>query len=161
MLAAPPSEIALAASAGGVPRPDRSASANWSSAGMLFVRAISRRTELHVTVNPMWSGQDDTTNIQNTISVWPCGQVVQLGSGVFTVAEGNYVLLKKGMTQRGAWPGITMLQRTNSAQSDSPNSDSDRLPMAINECAYSNYPFHSCSAYGDLASCATARGPPG
>jgi hypothetical protein len=101
------------------------ASANWSSAGMLSVGGIPNRTTTCATVSPLGNGQDDTTDIQNAINSCPVGEVVTLAAGTFTIAEGNYVLVNKGITLRGAGPGITTLQRTDGATlgSDSPGSN--------------------------------------
>jgi hypothetical protein len=125
----PPSQGVPGASA--LLPPDRNASANWSSAGMLSVGGIPTRTKVCATVNPLGSAKDDTTNIQNAIAACPLGQVVQLGAGTFTIAEGNYVLLNKGITLRGAGPGATILQRTNGAQLNSYTPGSKPSPMII------------------------------
>jgi polygalacturonase len=95
--------------------PDRNASANWSSAGMLSVGGIPTRTQVCATVNPLGAARDYTTNIQNAIAACPLGEAVMLGAGTFTIAEGNYVLLNKGITLRGAGPGVTILQRDQGA----------------------------------------------
>ena len=95
---------------------DRNASANWSSAGLLSVGGIPVRRTVCAMVSALGSGQDDTTNIQNAINACPLGQVVSLAAGTFTVAEGHYVLLNKGITLRGAGPGVTILQRTDGAR---------------------------------------------
>jgi polygalacturonase len=71
-------------------------------AGMLSVGGVPTRTTVCATVNPLASAQDETTHIQNAIAACPIGQVVMLGPGTFTIAEGNYVLLNKGITLRGA-----------------------------------------------------------
>src|SRR5271165_6769143 len=109
----PPSQGVAGAS--GLLTPDRNASANWSSAGMLSVGGIPNRTTVCATVNPLGSAKDDTTNIQNAIAACPLGEVVMLGAGTFTIAEGNYVLLNNGITLRGAGPGATILKRTDGA----------------------------------------------
>ena len=119
------------AGASGLLTPDRNASANWSSAGMLSVGGIPTRTTVCATVNPLGSAKDDTTNIQNAVAACPLGQVVQLGAGTFTIAEGNYVLLNKGITLRGAGPGFTILQRTNGAKLNSYVPGSNPSPMII------------------------------
>jgi hypothetical protein len=93
----------------------RNASTNWQAAGLLSVGGIPLRTAVCATVRPLDSGQDDTTNIQNAIRSCPNGQVVSLAAGTFTIAEGNYVLLNKGITLRGAGPGVTTLTRTGGA----------------------------------------------
>lgn len=91
---------------------DRDATANWKKAGLLSIGGIPNRTTQCVpTVNPRGSGLDDTANIQTAINACPAGQVVQLSAGTFTIAEGNYILLNKGITLRGLGPGQTILSR--------------------------------------------------
>jgi len=119
------------AGARGLLTPDRNASANWSSAGMLSVGGIPNRTTVCATVNPLGSAKDDTTNIQNAIAACPLGEVVMLGAGTFTIAEGNYVLLNKGITLRGAGSGATILQRKNGAQLNSYTPGSNPSPMIV------------------------------
>ena len=94
---------------------DRNASANWQKAGLLTVGDIPNRTTVCATISPLGGGADDTANIQNAIEACPLGQVVKLAAGTFTIAEGNYVLLNKGVTLRGAGVGVTILQRTTGA----------------------------------------------
>src|SRR5262249_8045364 len=86
--------------------------ANWSAAGLLSVGGIPSRTMVCATVRPRGSGQDDTTNIQSAINSCPVGQAVSLRAGSFTIAEGDFVLLDKGITLSGEGPDITTLQRT-------------------------------------------------
>jgi hypothetical protein len=96
---------------------DRDATANWQMAGMLSVGGIpNRTTQCGSRISPLGLGKDDTNNIQTAINNCPLGQVVSLAAGTFTIAEGNYVLLNRGVTLRGAGPGLTNLQRTNGAQ---------------------------------------------
>ena len=94
---------------------DRNASANWQKAGLLTVGDIPNRTTVCATVSPLGGGADDTANIQNAIEACPLGQVVKLAAGTFTIAEGSYVLLDRGVTLRGAGAGVTILQRTTGA----------------------------------------------
>ena len=115
-----PSAIALAADDPILPS-DRDASANWRVAGMLSVGGIPNRTTVCARVSPRGSGQDDTTNIQGAVNACPLGQVVSLAAGTFTIAEGEYVLVNKGITLRGAGPGITILNRTDGARLGSYN----------------------------------------
>jgi hypothetical protein len=110
---------------------DRDPSANWSSAGMLTKGGIPNRTAVCATVGPIGGGADDTSTIQNAIEACPLGDVVQLAAGIFTIAEGNFVLLNKGITSRGAGPGKTILQRTNGATLDSYLPGSNSSPMII------------------------------
>jgi hypothetical protein len=74
---------------------------------------------------------DDTANINNAISNCPVGQVVSLTMGTFTINEGNYVALNKGITLRGAGAASTILQRTNGAQLGSVNPGSNPTPMIL------------------------------
>ncbi len=103
------------ASSGGLFPADRNASANWQNAGLLTVGDIPNRTTVCATVSPLGGGSDDTANIQNAIEACPLGQVVKLAAGTFTIAEGSFVLLDRGVTLRGAGAGITILQRTTGA----------------------------------------------
>src|SRR6202044_2470425 len=107
---------ALAQSAaGGVLPIDGDASANWKMAGMLSVGGIPNRTTICATVEPLGSGHDDTSDIQNAINSCPDEQVVSLAAGTFTIAEGNFVLIPKDITLRGAGPGATILTRKGGA----------------------------------------------
>jgi hypothetical protein len=71
--------------------PDRNASANWSSAGLLSIGGIPARRTVCAMVRPLGSGQDDTTDIQNAVNACPLGQVVSLAAGTFTIAERHYL----------------------------------------------------------------------
>jgi hypothetical protein len=59
---------------------------------------------------------DDTNQIQAAIDNCPPGQVVQLSAGTFLVNSGNYLLINKGITLRGAGPGKTTLAKTDGAK---------------------------------------------
>lgn len=123
--------VANAQSIGNLLTPDRNASANWSKAGMLTVGGIPNRTTVCASVSPRGGGQDDTANIQNAINSCPLGQVVQLTAGRFTIAEGNFVLVDRGITLRGAGPGNTILQRTGGAVLNNENAGSNPSPIII------------------------------
>jgi hypothetical protein len=82
---------------------------------MLGAGGIPQRTTVCATLAPLGGGKDDTAAIQAAIEACPAGQVVSLGAGTFTVAEGSYVALDKGVTLRGAGPGKTILTRTGGA----------------------------------------------
>jgi hypothetical protein len=116
---------------GGILPADRDASANWQMAGLLSVGGIPSRTTLCATVSPLGSGQDDTADVQNAVNNCPLGQVVSLAAGTFTIAEGKYVFLNKGITLRGAGGGVTILQRTNGAQLGSYFPGSNPSPMIL------------------------------
>ena len=111
---------------------DRDASANWKMAGLLSVGGIpNRTTQCGATINPRGGGQDDTAQIQAAINACPVGQVVQLATGTFTIAGGNYVLLNKAITVRGAGPGSTILQHPTTTQCPPPSSYG-----AVMDCPY-------------------------
>jgi hypothetical protein len=116
---------------GGILPADRDASANWQMAGMLSVGGIPNRTTVCATVSPLGGGKDDTANIQKAIEACPLGQVVLLSAGAFTVGEGKYVLVNKGITLRGAGPGVTILHRTDGARLGSYKPGSNPSPMII------------------------------
>jgi hypothetical protein len=98
---------------------------------MLSVGGIPNRTTVCATVRPLGSGQDDTADIQNAVNNCPLGQVISLSAGTFTIAEGHYVLLNRGITLRGAGAGVTTLQRTNGAQLGTYVPGSNPSPMII------------------------------
>ncbi len=75
---------------------------------------IPARTTVCRTVNP--PGGDATATIQGAIDACPAGQVVQLSAGTYTINGGNYLLINKGITLRGAGPGQTTLQKTDGAK---------------------------------------------
>ncbi len=60
--------------------------------------------------------RDATAGLQTAIDKCPAGHVVQLSAGTFTINGGNYLLIAKGITLRGAGPGQTILQKTDGAK---------------------------------------------
>ena len=110
---------------------DRNASANWRMAGLLSVGGIPHRTTVCATINPRGNDQDDTVDIQNAINKCAVGQVVSLAAGIFTISEGHYVALNKGITLRGAGPGVTTLQRKDGATLGKYQPGSTPSPMII------------------------------
>jgi hypothetical protein len=110
---------------------DRNVSANWQMAGMQSVGGIPNRSTVCATVNPLGGGKDDTANIQNAIEACPLGDVVSLAAGTFTVAEGNHLLIDRGVTLRGAGASSTILTRTGGATLNSDNPGSNPSPMVI------------------------------
>ena len=83
--------------------------------GLNSAGGIPTRSMACSTVSPLGSRQDDTTRIQNAVNACPVGQVVQLTAGTFIINGGNFVLINKGITLRGAGPGVTTLQKTDGA----------------------------------------------
>jgi hypothetical protein len=118
-------------SAGSLLPADRNASANWRMAGLLSLGGIPNRTTVCATVRPLGNRQDDTKNIQTAIDNCPLGQVVSISAGIFTISDGNFVLLNKGITLRGAGPGNTTLHRTDGATLGSYRPGSKASPMII------------------------------
>jgi hypothetical protein len=110
---------------------DRNAGANWRMAGMLSLSGIPSRTTICATVSALGNNQDDTNNIQSAITKCPVGQVVSLAAGTFTIAEGQYVAINKGITLRGAGPGLTTLQRTDGAALGNYRPGSKPSPLII------------------------------
>jgi hypothetical protein len=126
-----PQKAALAQAASGILPAERDASANWRMAGMLSMGGIPKRTAVCATVLPLGQDKDDTGDIQNAIEGCPPAQIVQLAAGTFTIAEGHYILLNKGVTLRGDGPGLTRLARTNGATLGSYVPGSNPSPMII------------------------------
>ena len=82
---------------------------------------------------------DATAGIQAAINACPAGQVVQLSAGSFTVNGGNYLLLSKGITLRGAGPGQTTLQKTDGAKPGQEATGANPSPLIIiGPARYSN-----------------------
>ncbi len=100
-------------------------------AGMLSRGGVPNRTLVCATVRPLGGNQDDTNSIQRAISNCPLDQVVLLAAGIFRVAEGSYLLINKGITLRGAGPGVTILQRKNGARLGNYRPGNQPSPMII------------------------------
>jgi hypothetical protein len=152
----PGPSAAMAQSISSLLTPDRNASANWARAGMLSVGGIPTRTTVCANVSPHGGGQDDTSAIQSAINACPLGQVVQLSAGKFTVAEGNFVLVNRGITLRGAGPGNTILQRTGGAVLNNPNPGSSPAPIMIVGPMRYNNSYVSTNLSADVAVGATS-----
>jgi hypothetical protein len=60
--------------------------------------------------------RDATEGIQAAIESCPAGEVVLLSAGTFTINGGNFLLIDRGITLRGAGPGQTTLQKTDGAR---------------------------------------------
>jgi hypothetical protein len=135
---------------------DRNASANWRMAGLLSVGGSPNHTTVCATVSPLGGGRDDTTNIQNAIEACPLGQVVSLTAGTFTIAEGNYVQLDRGVTLRGAGAGSTVLTRTGGATLNSFNPGNNPTPMILAGPVRYNNPQTGVTLTADAAQGATS-----
>ena len=81
--------------------PQNDASANWKNAGMLSVGGIPTRSAVCATLSPFGGDKDDLAQINNAIASCPAGDVLMLAAGTFTINEGNYIGLNKGITLRG------------------------------------------------------------
>ncbi len=95
---------------------------------------IPARTQVCATVNASTYGNgssDATAGIQAAINACPAGQVVQLSAGTFTVNGGNYLLINKGITLRGAGPGSTTLQKTDGAKPGQEQTGPNPSPLVI------------------------------
>ena len=76
---------------------------------------IPARNKVCRTVSPPAAG-DATELIGRAIEACPSGQVVQLTRGTFNIDGGNFLLISKGITLRGAGPGQTILRKTDGAR---------------------------------------------
>ncbi len=84
--------------------------------GMMEAGGIPARTTICSTLTPLGAARDDTARIQAAIDACPLGQVVQLAAGTYLINSGNYLLINKGITLRGAGPGQTTLAKTDGAK---------------------------------------------
>jgi hypothetical protein len=84
--------------------------------GMMGVGGIPARSTVCHSLTPRGGKLDDTAQIQAAINACPAGQVVQLAAGTFSINGGNYLLINKGITLRGAGPGQTTLAKTDGAK---------------------------------------------
>jgi hypothetical protein len=84
--------------------------------GLMGVGGIPVRSTVCSTLTARGGALDDTAQIQAAINACPAGQVVQLAAGTFIINSGNFLLINKGITLRGAGPGHTTLAKTNGAK---------------------------------------------
>jgi hypothetical protein len=95
---------------------------------------IPARTKVCATLEASNYGNgasDATDALYAAITACPEGQVVKLSAGKFTVNDGNYVLINKGITVRGAGPGKTILQKTDGAKPDTEATGAKPSPVVI------------------------------
>ena len=79
---------------------------------------IPSRTTACATVSASTYGDgasDASAGIQSALNACPAGQVVELSAGTFLIND-SYLLMSRGVTLRGAGPGVTTLKRTNGAK---------------------------------------------
>jgi hypothetical protein len=84
--------------------------------GMMGVGGIPARSTVCARLTPRGGELDDTAQIQAAITRCPAGNVVQLEAGTFIINSGNFLLINKGITLRGAGPGRTTLAKTDGAK---------------------------------------------
>lgn len=84
--------------------------------GLMTVGGIPERSTDCARVSPRGQGRDDTSQIQEAIDRCPAGQVVELDAGTFIVNSGNFLLVNKGITLRGAGPTLTTIAKTDGAK---------------------------------------------
>jgi hypothetical protein len=84
--------------------------------GMMGVGGIPLRTTVCATLAPHGAALDDAAQIQAAINACPIGQVVKLAAGTFYINNGNFLLINKGITLRGAGPDKTTLEKTDGAK---------------------------------------------
>jgi hypothetical protein len=84
--------------------------------GMMGVGGIPVRSTVCSKLSPRGGELDDTAQVQAAINKCPVGQIVQLEAGTFIINGGNFLLINKGITLRGAGPGRTTLAKTNGAK---------------------------------------------
>jgi hypothetical protein len=99
--------------------------------GMMGVGGIPVRSTVCSKVSPRGGELDDTAQVQAAINSCPAGQIVQLEAGTFTINGGNFLLINKGITLRGAGPGRTTLAKTNGAKPFQPAVSANPSPLII------------------------------
>jgi hypothetical protein len=84
--------------------------------GMMGVGGIPVRSTVCSVLTPRGGALDDAAQIQAAINSCPVGQVVQLAAGTYIINSGNFLLINKGITLRGAGPGRTTVAKTDGAK---------------------------------------------
>jgi hypothetical protein len=79
--------------------------------GLMAEGGIPVRSTICSTLRPKGEALDDTSTIQAAINACPSGQVVQLAAGTFLINNGNFLLINKSITLRGAGPDKTTLAK--------------------------------------------------
>lgn len=99
--------------------------------GMAPVGGIPVRDKVCASLSPRGEGLDDTSQIQGAIATCPHGEVVQLSAGTFIINSGNFILLSKSITLRGAGPDKTTLAKTNGAKPFDEKASSKPSPLIV------------------------------
>ncbi len=111
---------------------------------------IPARTTVCQTVSP--PAGDATSAIQAAVDACPAGQVVQLTAGTFIINGGNYVLVNKAITLRGAGPGQTTLQKTDGAKPGQEATGPNPSPLVIvGPARWDSYNERSTDLTADVA----------
>jgi hypothetical protein len=95
---------------------------------------VPNRTTVCATVNASTYGNgstDATAGIQAAVDSCPAGQVVMLSAGTFLINSGNFVVLNKGITLRGAGATQTVLLKTNGAKPNTEATGANPSPLII------------------------------
>src|SRR5258705_9674702 len=99
--------------------------------GMMAVGGVPNRTTIFTTIQASTYGNgslEASGGIQTALDACPAGQVVQLSAGTFRC--NNHVLIRNGITLRGAGSGSTTLRKTNGAQPDT-EASGDAQPLIV------------------------------
>ena len=105
----------------------------WNQAGLLSKGGIPSATWPVCNSTPLTpNGIDDSTQINNTIVSCAVGSVVKLGAGTFTLGQGKYIAITRGVVLRGSGAGTTILKNPlNLPATQSSQSASDATPIVI------------------------------
>lgn len=112
-------------------QPDRSTS--WGKAGMLTQNGIPSASWPICPQTPLSpSGGDDTKQINDAITSCPIGSVVKLGPGTFTIGQGHFVLVNRGVALRGSGAGVTILKNPlNGPATKQSQAPTDPTPIIV------------------------------
>lgn len=97
----------------------RLATTNWEGAGVTPNGGIPARTTICATLAAATysnGASDASAALQSAIDGCTLGQTVSLGAGTFWL--GNVVYINKGITVRGAGPGVTIVRNNNGSTRD-------------------------------------------
>lgn len=130
--------VVAPAAAGSILTADRATS--WTP-GLTAVGGTPRRSTICATVSPQGNGRDDAARIQSAIDDCQSGQVVELTEGTFIISEGNFLLIDKAITLRGAGPVRTKLVKPDGAKPFQESVSAKPSPLVI--VGPSRYPWTS------------------